>query len=242
MGLKNFIKGKSGAYKLPDSQINKEHIITVLKRGMPFMVTLPIMETVKSGMGHSVSTTQGKIRQTYYTPAESKKVFRTVETNIICEPNRIKILHAKKNGEHVFVKYNDIALVAKLTNGKLLYGVGIELQNGKQYKFYNDKKHITAWKYAGFNPEFPVNVFYNFLLGEWKTVFAENNVQEEVITNKTVEPKPKKEKPKKTKSSTKSNKDVDPMKKIKEAKELLDMGAITEEEFAEIKAKYLKDI
>ena len=240
MGLRNFIKGKSGAYKLPDSQLNKEHIITVLKRGMPFMVTLPIIETVKSGMGHSVSTTQGKIRQTYYTPAESKKVFRTVETNIICEPNRIKILHAKKNGEHAFVKYNDIALVAKLTNGKLLYGVGIELQNGKQYKFYNDKKHITAWKYSGFNPEFPVDVFYNFLLGEWKTVFAENNVKEGVITNKTAE-KPKKQKTKKKKTAPKSNKKVDPMKKIKEAKELLDMGAITQEEFNDIKSKYLKD-
>lgn len=34
---------------------------------------------------------------------------------------------------------------------------------------------------------------------------------------------------------------ADPMKKIKEAKELLDIGAITEEEFDKIKAKYLKD-
>jgi hypothetical protein len=38
-----------------------------------------------------------------------------------------------------------------------------------------------------------------------------------------------------------SKPDVDPMKKIKEAKELLDAGAITEEEFDKIKAKYLKD-
>jgi len=34
---------------------------------------------------------------------------------------------------------------------------------------------------------------------------------------------------------------ADPMKKIKEAKELLDAGAINEEEFEKIKAKYLKD-
>lgn len=42
----------------------------------------------------------------------------------------------------------------------------------------------------------------------------------------------------KSKDKTNNN---DPMKKIKEAKELLDMGAITEEEFNKIKAKYLKD-
>ncbi|ALT69015.1 hypothetical protein sm9_1234 [Methanobrevibacter millerae] len=42
------------------------------------------------------------------------------------------------------------------------------------------------------------------------------------------------------KTSSESDK-VDPMKKIKEAKELLDVGAITEEEFDKIKAKYLKD-
>lgn len=42
------------------------------------------------------------------------------------------------------------------------------------------------------------------------------------------------------KTNSEPNK-ADPMKKIKEAKELLDIGAITEEEFDKIKAKYLKD-
>ncbi|MBE6504469.1 MAG: SHOCT domain-containing protein [Methanobrevibacter millerae] len=46
--------------------------------------------------------------------------------------------------------------------------------------------------------------------------------------------------PKKKEIENKNDND-NPMKKIKEAKELLDMGAITEEEFDKIKAKYLKD-
>jgi len=36
--------------------------------------------------------------------------------------------------------------------------------------------------------------------------------------------------------------EVSPMAKIKEAKELLDMGVITQEEFDEIKAKYLAEL
>lgn len=41
---------------------------------------------------------------------------------------------------------------------------------------------------------------------------------------------------------TKSELDIIPAEKIKNAKELLDMGAITKEEFEEIKSKYLKII
>jgi hypothetical protein len=36
--------------------------------------------------------------------------------------------------------------------------------------------------------------------------------------------------------------EVDPVEKIKKAKELLDIGAITQEEFDEIKRKYLEMI
>lgn len=242
MGLGNYIKRKSGAYRLPDSQLNKEEIIKTLTGRMPFIVTLPLVETVKTGKGHSISRSQGGYRQTYYTPAESKKVFRTVNTIITCEPTRIKIHHAKKNGEHMFVKYSDISVVAKLTNGKINNGVGIELENGKQFKFIWGKDHINAFKAMGFNPEFPVDVFYNFLLGEWKVIFP----QESMSKNNTKKTTPKKAKKMKTstksKSKTKNKKDdVNHMQKIKEAKELLDMGAITQEEFDMVKSKYLKD-
>ena len=36
--------------------------------------------------------------------------------------------------------------------------------------------------------------------------------------------------------------DIDPVEKIKKSKELLDMGAITSEEFENIKKKYLEQI
>ena len=175
MGIGNFLKRRSGAYKLPESRINKSEVITILKRNMPFIVTLPIVETIRQGPSRSVSRSQGGVRQTYYTPANKKNVFRTVDTNINCEPTRIRIQHAKKNGENMFVKYSDIAVVAKLTNGKINNGVGIELKNGKQFKFIFGNEHIKAWKAMGFHPEFPVEVFYNFLLGEWQTAFSTNN-------------------------------------------------------------------
>lgn len=173
MGLRYFIKRKTGAYKLPDSQLNKDEIIKMLLRGMPFIVTLPLLETVRSGVGRSISKSHGGYRQTYYTPPESRKVFRTVNTVIDCEPNRIKIRHAKKNGEHMFVKYSDISTVVKLTNGKINNGIRIELENGKQFQFVYGKDHIKALKAMGFNPEFPVDVVYNFFLGEWRTVFSQ---------------------------------------------------------------------
>lgn len=233
MGLGNFIKRHSGAYRLPDSQLNKEEIIKTLKGRMPFLVQLPLVETVRTGKGYSTSSSSGRIRQTYYTPAQTKKVFRTVNTVITCEATRIKIHHAKKNGEHMFVKYKDIAIVNKLTNGKINNGVAIELENGKQFLFMWEKSHINATKAAGFNPEFPIDVFYNLLLGEWKTIFPQET-----------KPKTKKQnKKKKTTNKTKTKKDdINPGQKIKEAKELLDIGAITEEEFEMVKSKYLKDL
>lgn len=242
MGLGNFIKRHSGAYRLPESQLNKEEILKTLKSRMPFIVTLPLVETVKVGKGYSTSRSQGGFRQTYYTPAESRKVFRTVNAIITCEPTRIKIHHAKKNGEHMFVKYSDISIVTKLTNGKIKNGVGIELENGKQFKFVWGKDHINAFKAMGFNPEFPVDVFYNLLLGEWKIAFPQNSLpQNNIKSNKTTTKKTKKKKTN-TKSKSKTKKDdVNPMQKIKEAKELLDMGAITQEEFDMVKSKYLKD-
>ena len=245
MGLGNYIKRKSGAYRLPDSQLNKEEIIKTLTGRMPFIVTLPLVETVKTGRGHSISRSQGGYRQTYYTPAESKKVFRTVNTIITCEPNRIKIHHAKKNGEHMFVKYSDISVVAKLTNGKINNGVGIELENGKQFKFVWGKDHINAFKAMGFNPEFPVDVFYNFLLGEWKLVFPQKTIPQNSVktTKKSKKKKTSTKSKSKPKTKTKTKKDdINPMQKIKEAKELLDMGAITQEEFDMVKSKYLKDL
>lgn len=238
MGLGNFIKRHSGAYRLPESQLNKEEIIKTLKGNMPFIVTLPLVETVKVGKGYSTSSSSGGHRQTYYTPAPTQKVFRTVNTIVTCEPTRIKIHHAKKNGEHMFVKYPDIDIVAKLNNGKINHGVLIELKNGKQFKFVWGKDHINAFKAMGFNPEFPVEVFYNFLLGEWKSEFPQETTPKK-DTKKTTA---KKAKEKKTSSKSKTKDDVNPIQKIKEAKELLDMGAITQEEFDMVKTKYLKDI
>ncbi|WP_407454300.1 hypothetical protein [Methanobrevibacter sp.] len=175
MGFGNFLKRKSGAYKLPESRLNKTEVLTILQRNMPFIVTLPILETVRTGKGHATTFSIGGVRETHYYPAERKKVFRTIKTNINCEPTRIRIQHAKQNGEHMFVKYSDISVVAKLTNGKMNNGVGIELQNGKQFKFVLGKEHIKAWKGLGFNPEFPIDVFYNFLLGEWQTAFISDS-------------------------------------------------------------------
>lgn len=65
----------------------------------------------------------------------------------------------------------------------------------------------------------------NILKSRYDSFLHHKNNKDTVVINKTTE---------------KTN-NVDPMKKIKEAKELLDMGAITQEEFDKIKEKYLKD-
>lgn len=58
----------------------------------------------------------------------------------------------------------------------------------------------------------------------------------EPSTVKTAEPEPSAE------EAGKTRQDVDPVERIKKAKELLDIGAITQEEFDMIKNKYLKEI
>lgn len=171
MGIGHFLKRKSGGYKLPPSSINEAYVIDVLKRQMPFYVVLPILETVKTGRSRSISQSHGRYRQTYHTPAEKKQVFRSIHTNIVCEPSRVVIQHARKNGQHMFLKYSDISKVYKINNGKINNGVLAEHKNGKQYQFLFTKDYTSAWHDLGFNPEFPIDVFYRFLLGGWRTVF-----------------------------------------------------------------------
>lgn len=60
-----------------------------------------------------------------------------------------------------------------------------------------------------------------------------------ILTKKFDEYQTNKNKPAQTSDV---DRNIDPLAKIKEAKELLDMGAITPDEFDEIKAKYLKQI
>ncbi len=67
----------------------------------------------------------------------------------------------------------------------------------------------------------------------------EPQVERPVITP-TPEPQIKKSSPKATEEKPKS--EVDPVERIKKAKELLDIGAITQEEFDIIKKKYLDEI
>ena len=85
---------------------------------------------------------------------------------IVCEPSQIKILHAMPNGKHIFIKYSNIHLV-----GKVKDGVIIELNDGKQYVFKFNNKIKEAITITGFNPQFILDVFYDFVRGEWRTAF-----------------------------------------------------------------------
>lgn len=67
----------------------------------------------------------------------------------------------------------------------------------------------------------------------------------EPVISKAPEPsmvKTTKGEPESTTQATAKHSDVDPVERIKKAKELLDIGAITQEEFEKIKNKYLDEI
>ena len=164
MGLGNFIKRTAGIGKLPKDQINEFTIINILKKGATFIVALPSFQTVSAGVGESVSTYQGGIRTTFYTPAPKKRVQKRIVTNINYNNGQITIQHAQNNGAHIFINANSIAQIWKFNNG-----IKIELVNGVQYQFLMDKKIKNMWKGLGFNPQFVIDVFYNLIISGFQT-------------------------------------------------------------------------
>ncbi len=251
MGLSNFLKRQAGIGRLPDSQLNEITIINLFKQGVPFVVALPIWDTERSSGGSSISKSMGGgFRQTVYYRPPSRKVQRKIVTNVTYNVDQLTIQHAQKNGKHIIIKANKIAKAGLLDNG-----VMIEHVDGRQYQFIMNNDIKNAWKTLGFNPHFPMDVFHKMLTGYYirqaqikygtndvneimnRIEQQQNGVQEPV--NPPKETKSKKSKSKKTRNKKEEAEDL-PMKKIKEAKELLDMGAITQEEFDKIKLKYLE--
>ena len=244
------MKRQAGIGRLPDSQLNEVTVANILKEGAPFVVYLPIWDTVKSGGGTSVSKSMGRgYRQTVYNPAPSRKVQRKVKTLITYNLEQITIQHAQKNGKHIIIKNKKIAKAGKGPDG-----VSIELEDGSQYQFIMDNDIKNRWKQLGFNPQFPINVFYNLVSGTYVRELQQKynttdmnelmKKSEEYVYGKT-ETTTSQNKSKTNKKKTKKKKpepEENPIEKIKEAKELFDMGAITEEEFQKIKSKYIDKI
>ena len=253
MGIGNFIKRHTGVDRLPDSELNEVTVVKVLKAGAPFVIYLPMWDTVKSGGGTSISKSMGGgYRQTVYNRPSSRKVQRKVKTLITYNLEQTTIQHAQKNGKHIIIKNNKIVGVGKGSDG-----ISIELENGLQYQFIMDKEIKNKWKQLGFNPQFPIDVFYNLLSGayvrELQQKYQTTNMDELMaraneavnedfnITNSLEEPEFQKNNyPYKTKSKNNEKKSESPVEKIKEAKELFDMGIITEDEFKKIKNKYIE--
>ena len=254
MGLENFIKRQAGIGRLPDNQINELTVAQVLKTGAPFVVYLPIWDTERSYSGSSLSMSMGNgARQTVYHRDPGRKVQRHVKTLVTYNLEQLTIQHAQKNGKHIIIKTKKIAKVGKGTDG-----VQIELVDGLIYKFIMDKDIKNRWKQLGFNPQFPIDVFYNLLSGQYIRELQQkyqttdmNEIMEkanQAVNGVPQEPshptkKSEVQKTKKTRKRKTKKKDIgteeSPMEKIKEAKELFDMGAITQEEFDKIKSKYI---
>lgn len=253
MGITNFIKRQAGIGRLPDSQLNEVTVAKVLNMGAPFVVNLPIWETQRVGASTSLSKSMGGgFRQSVYTPAPTRKVQRKVKTAITYDLKQLKILHAQKNGKHIIIKSNQIARVGKGPDG-----LTIEHSDGRVFQFIMDKDIKNRWKQLGFNPQFPIDIMYNIFSGvylrEAQQKYQTTDFNEIMRrANQTVNgvPKqaipPKKLESQKTKTTrkrkTKKSNDENPLEKIKQAKELLDIGAITQEEFEAIKSKYLNQI
>ena len=234
MNIKNFIKRQAGIGRLPDDQLNEVTVTRILRDGAPFIVVLPTFDTVKSGGGYSISKSMGNgYRQTIYNQAPSKKVQRKISTIITFNIEQLIIQHAHKNGKHIIIKTNKITKAGKIKNGVI-----IELNDGIQYQFIMDSNIMNKWKTLGFNPQFTIDIFYKLLTGYYiKEAQKKYNTKDVNEIIKKIEQE-KNGEPKKSPSNLNEN----PMKKIKEAKELLDMDAITQEEYETIKMKYLKQI
>ena len=224
--------------KLPKSQINEATALQILMNGAPFVVTLPITQVVQTSNGKGLSVRVGFYRHTFYKPPQAQLQFRKVRTNVIYDPKGITIQHAMQNGQHVILNPGAIARVTKYKDG-----VSAELHDGTKYIFVIDKRiEHSFWEQLGFKRDMPINAFYNVLLGRLPKHLQDEldfeakiekqkelEMQNQIEMQNTPEPPP-----------SENVEEVSPLEKIKEAKELLDIGAITQEEFEEIKDKYLK--
>ena len=225
--------------KLPKSQINEATALQILMNGAPFVVTLPITQIVQTSNGRGLSVRVGFYRHTFYKPPQAQAQFRRVRTNVVWAPKEITIQHALQNGQHVILNPGAIARVTKYKDG-----VAAELHDGTKYIFVIDKriKH-SFWEKLGFKIEMPINAFYNVLLGNLPPHLqdqldreAKIEQQKELQMQNEIEMQNQEEQA----PPSEPVEEVSPLEKIKEAKELLDIGAITQEEFDEIKEKFLK--
>ncbi|WP_296882261.1 hypothetical protein [uncultured Methanobrevibacter sp.] len=171
VGLGNIIKAKTGAYKLDKSLINKQMIYLQFRAGNPlFVVTLPIVEPKRRHSTMTVFDGHGHAR-TFDNPwlGDNTKM-RKVKTKVQINAQQIIIQHALADGRHFFI---DAAAVT--TVGKIKNGIWIEVSDGRRFTFETDGDiRSNMWKALGFNPQFPLDVFYDLLVvpGEWQKAFV----------------------------------------------------------------------
>lgn len=176
MGLGNFIKRHAGIGKLPDSQLNENTIINILSRGAPFIVALPIFDTVSAGGSTYLSKSMGGgFRQTVRNSPPKRKVQRKKLTYINYNSGQITIQHVQNNGAHIFINTNNIAKVGKLNNGLI-----IELINGIQYQFLMNNEIKNKWKTLGFKPQSIIDTFYRLIVGGNPTPSQPTNYQNSI--------------------------------------------------------------
>ena len=159
---------------------------------------------------------------------ESEQINKTPES--IDEPIK-KSTTPSDIPEHDLTPKSDSKKVCPACNGKNLKTAKFCVVCGKNF----DKKEISPnlqreaevmKKSQAITPEIKVPKGILNINKKNETKGKSNN-ESELISNKTTE-------------TVKNN--IDPVEKIKKSKELLDMGAITSEEFESIKKKYLEQI
>ena len=174
MGLKNFIERQLGIGKLPNSQLNENTIINLFQAGVPFIVSLPIYDTVRINAGSSISKSMGGgYSQRVYSPGVSEKRQRRINTIINCTFEELTIRHAQSNGKHIFIKINHIYAA-----GMDKDSVVIELNNGLRYLFSMNNEIKNQWKKIGFKPQSVINVFYRVVNGTYqKMLMKQQDIQ-----------------------------------------------------------------
>ena len=260
MGLENFIKRQMGIGKLPESQLNENTIIKIFNGGAPFIVLLPIYDTVRINAGSSISKSMGGgYSQRVYSPGVSEKRQRSINTIVSCTFEQLTIHHAHPNGKHIFIKINKIA-GAGLDKDSVV----IELVDGTRYNFTMDKKIKNQWKTLGFNPQSALNVFYKFVFGTYLKDLTQQQLQQKENAKKqaTIEKrKAEEEKDRKHQIKEQNNrlkkehienqKRIEKIRiqtvnqfpiKLKKLKEAYDIDAFTQEEYETLKSQYINEI
>lgn len=145
------------------SEMSKSKVIQMFKIGLLFDIELPYTTTLKpSSNTRNAAAITGGVKGLFMIQNERERNIE-ISTEIQFTPEGLLIKNAKGEGHHLRIKYTDIA-DAQLKR----HEVKVRLINNMEFSFKTGLLIRAGIKRGGYEPEFVLQVLYDYLIEDWK--------------------------------------------------------------------------